>query len=171
MFEGGANAMSLADSQPDAWLARRCSVEVVRRASASAPECDDGGTNDDEQSQYSRPAEWLGRLAHQCIIQSTKRGCAQQCFHVRGPFGPLTLCTLLVQCGSDGCPRRGICNCGWPFCGRFLPVGDVFALLLLHCWDGWWQHDLFRAGGVGPRRLVFYFASHDCSWACSRLAA
>lgn len=39
----------------------------------------------------------------------------------------------------------------------FLPVGDVFALLLLHCWDGWWQHDLFRAGGVGPRRLVVCF--------------
>lgn len=43
--------MTLADSQPDAWPARRCSVEVARRAPANASERDDSGTNDDEQSQ------------------------------------------------------------------------------------------------------------------------
>jgi len=62
--------MTLVDSRPAAWLARRSSVEVVRRVPANAPKCDDSGRNDDAQRQYSLPAEGLGCLPRRCIMES-----------------------------------------------------------------------------------------------------
>ena len=98
--------MTLVDSKPATWPARLCSVEVPRRDPANAPQCDDNGTNDDEQTLVSSSSRRAGRLAHRRIIKSTQKEDVDSVHTLGFGFG----------CTGIGLGRTGMFSKEWRIC-------------------------------------------------------
>lgn len=120
LFEVNKSVRTRKDRIPSLWVAV-VGLRDLKRGSGVCTLCTPWTAN-----PAVPPPDWAGfrmfsRVASVQGLECSSSPTTGAFYHVRGPFGPLSVCTLLDQCGSDRCPRRAICNCGWPFCGPFLP--------------------------------------------------